>query len=94
METLDDEQIEAHLSGLSGWVREGESIVRESKLADFAAAIRLVDSVAALAEAANHHPDILVHGWNHVRLTLSTHSAGRLTPADFRLAQQIDALLR
>ena len=60
--------------------------MRESTLADFAAAIGFVDRVAGLAEAANHHPDILVHGYNRVRLTLSTHSAGGLTAADFDMA--------
>ncbi len=93
METLDDRQIEAHLSGLPGWRRDGASIVRDAKLADFATAIRIVDAVAVLAEAANHHPDILVHGWNRLRLTLSTHSAGGLTAADFALAAEIDALI-
>jgi 4a-hydroxytetrahydrobiopterin dehydratase len=93
METLDDQQIEAHLGGVPAWVREGAAIVRDCKLADFAAAIALVDAVAVVAEAANHHPDILVHGWNRLRLTLSTHSAGGLTAADFALAAQLDALL-
>jgi Pterin-4a-carbinolamine dehydratase len=60
--------------------------------ADFAGAIAFVNRVAEAAEAANHHPDILVHGWKHVRLTLSTHSQGGLTDADFALAAQIDAL--
>ncbi len=49
-----------------------------------------VSKVAALAEEANHHPDILVHGWNKVRLTLSTHSEGGLTDADHALARRID----
>jgi 4a-hydroxytetrahydrobiopterin dehydratase len=44
------------------------------------------------AEAANHHPDILIHGWNHVRLSVTNHSAGGLTQADFDLAATIDAL--
>jgi|SRR5271165_2921562 len=69
------------------------SIEREIVFPDFAAAIAFVDSVAAVAEEANHHPDILVHGWNKVRLTLSTHSAGGLTDADFDLAARIDELL-
>ncbi|HEX3874584.1 MAG TPA: 4a-hydroxytetrahydrobiopterin dehydratase [Solirubrobacteraceae bacterium] len=93
METLDDQQIEAHLTGVDGWVRDGDAIVRDCKLSDFVAAIALVDAVAVVAEQANHHPDILVHGWNRVRLTLSTHSAGGLTGADFALAAEIDALL-
>jgi len=67
--------------------------VRELKFDDFAAAIAFVDRVAELAEQANHHPDILVHGWNRVRLTLSTHSAGGLTDADFALAERVEGLL-
>jgi 4a-hydroxytetrahydrobiopterin dehydratase len=71
----------------------GNSIVRELSFSDFPAAIAFVNQVAELAERANHHPDILVHGWNKVRLTLSTHSAGGLTEADFALAGEIDRLV-
>ena len=66
--------------------------MREIVLADFAAAVAFLDRVAVLAEAANHHPDMLLHGWNKLRLTLSTHSEGGLTDADFQLAGQIDRL--
>jgi 4a-hydroxytetrahydrobiopterin dehydratase len=93
MGTLADAEIQERLVAVGDWHAERETIVRELKLADFAAAIAFVDRVAALAEGANHHPDILVHGWNKVRLTLSTHSEGGLTEADFRLASQIDGLL-
>jgi 4a-hydroxytetrahydrobiopterin dehydratase len=88
---LSDQEIEQRLVG-GEWSREGEAIVREYKLADFAAAIAFVNRVAELAERANHHPDILVHGWNRVRLELSTHSRGGLTEADFALAGEIDRL--
>jgi len=88
---LSDQEIERRLAG-SDWSREGETIAREYKLADFAAAIAFVNRVAEVAERANHHPDILVHGWNGVRLELSTHSQGGLTEADFALAAQIDGL--
>jgi 4a-hydroxytetrahydrobiopterin dehydratase len=89
---LSDADIEQRLAGTPEWRRSPAAIVRDFGFADFAAAISFVQRVAALAEAANHHPDILVHGWNKVRLTLSTHSAGRLTDADFALAREIDAL--
>jgi 4a-hydroxytetrahydrobiopterin dehydratase len=93
MAPLTDVEIEQRLAGAESWQRgEGSSIVRDLKLADFAAAIALVDRVAMVAETANHHPDILVHGWNRVRLTLSTHSAGGLTDADFALAAEIDRI--
>jgi 4a-hydroxytetrahydrobiopterin dehydratase len=91
MAALADADIEQRLAGVSQWRREGSAIVRDLQLEDFAAAIALVERVAELAEAANHHPDILVHGWNKVRLTLSTHSEGGLTEADFELARKIDA---
>jgi 4a-hydroxytetrahydrobiopterin dehydratase len=91
MALLSDAQIEQRLQA-SAWRREGETIVRDFELADFAAAIALVDRVAQAAEAVNHHPDILVHGWNKLRLTLATHSEGGLTAADFDLASTLDDL--
>jgi 4a-hydroxytetrahydrobiopterin dehydratase len=93
MAVLSDTDVEQRLAGASEWRREDASIVRDLKFSDFAAAIVFVDRVAERAEAANHHPDILVHGWNKVRLTLSTHSEGGLTDADFALAREIDALV-
>jgi 4a-hydroxytetrahydrobiopterin dehydratase len=76
-----------------GWTQEGEELVRDFELADFAAALAFVNRVGDAAEAADHHPDILLHGWNKVRLTLSTHSEGRVTDADHALAATIDGLI-
>ena len=76
----------------SPWERDGDAIVRDREFDDFAAAIRYVDQVAEAAEAANHHPDILVHGWNKVRLTLSTHDEGGVTQADVDMARTLDGL--
>jgi 4a-hydroxytetrahydrobiopterin dehydratase len=74
------------------WQRDGEALVRELKFDDFAQAMAYVNRVADLAEEVNHHPDILVHGWNHVRLTLTTHSAGALTDNDYEMARKIDQI--
>jgi 4a-hydroxytetrahydrobiopterin dehydratase len=89
---LTDSDIEDKLADLDGWRRDGDAIVRERELADFRAALAWVDVVGAEAEAANHHPDILIHGYNRVRLSVTNHSAGGLTQADFDLAASIDAL--
>jgi 4a-hydroxytetrahydrobiopterin dehydratase len=91
MPLLSDEQVTSGLEGTE-WRREGDAIVRDRRFADFGAAIAFVERVAELAESANHHPDILVHGWNKVRLTLSTHSEGGITEADLALAQQLDGV--
>ena len=77
---------------MSEWRTEGESLVRDYKVADFAAALKFVNAVGELAEEADHHPDILIHGYNNVRLTLSTHDAGKVTDKDHALAARIDAL--
>ncbi|HEY3021448.1 MAG TPA: 4a-hydroxytetrahydrobiopterin dehydratase [Solirubrobacteraceae bacterium] len=74
------------------WRQEGDALVRDFKFKDFAGAMAFVNRVAEIAEQRNHHPDILVHGWNNVRLTLSTHSKGGVTDADHALAEQIDGL--
>ena len=74
------------------WRQEGESLVRDYEFKDFAEAMAFVNRVAEAAEEANHHPDILVHGWNNVRLTLTTHSAGGLTDNDRAMAERIDGL--
>jgi 4a-hydroxytetrahydrobiopterin dehydratase len=93
MSLLSDSEVEHQLQGVPEWhVGAERSIVRELAFADFADAIAFVNRVAEAAEIANHHPDILLHGWNKVRLTLSTHSLGGLTDADFQLAAQIDRL--
>ena len=76
----------------SDWMRSGDALVRDFEFKDFAAAMWFVNRVAELAEARNHHPDILIHGWNNVRLTLSTHSEGGVTEADHELASAVDAL--
>jgi 4a-hydroxytetrahydrobiopterin dehydratase len=88
---LSDEEIGSRLEG-SAWKRDGDEIVREWKFDDFAAALAFVDRVGEAAERANHHPDILLHGWNKVRLSLTNHSAGGLTEPDFQMASEFDGL--
>jgi 4a-hydroxytetrahydrobiopterin dehydratase len=75
------------------WRQEDESLVRDFEFDDFKGAMAFVNRVADAAEAANHHPDILVHGWNKVRLTLTTHSEGRLTDNDRAMAEAIDGIV-
>jgi 4a-hydroxytetrahydrobiopterin dehydratase len=88
---LREDEIASRLEG-SEWRREGDEIVRDWKLEDFGEAMAFANRVADVAEEANHHPDILIHGWNKVRLTLTNHSAGGLTDADFAMAERIDRL--
>jgi 4a-hydroxytetrahydrobiopterin dehydratase len=91
MELLTDQEIVTRLGDVPGWERQGSSIVATHTRADFRDSLLFVGAVAFLAEAAGHHPDIAI-AWNKVTLTLSTHSAGGLTEADFNLAGEISRL--
>ena len=91
MSVYTDDQITKGLQTLNGWSRSGKEIKRTFEMKDFVHAMGFVNSVALLAEKANHHPDIDIR-WNKVILTLSTHSAGGLTEKDFALAGAIDTL--
>jgi 4a-hydroxytetrahydrobiopterin dehydratase len=77
---------------MSEWREEGQELVRDLQFAGFAEALAYVNRVGELAEEVNHHPDILIHGWNKVRLSLSTHSEGRITEADHAMAARIDGI--
>ena len=74
------------------WRLQDDSLVRDYEFKDFAEAMAFVNRVAEAAEDSGHHPDILVHGWNKVRLTLTTHDTGGLTDNDHKMAERIDSL--
>jgi len=88
---LSDVEIEERLAGLSGWERSGDAIEKGFECGDFVGSIRFAQSLVEPAEAMNHHPDLTI-SWATVTVTISSHSEGGLTAADFQLAAKIDAL--
>lgn len=91
MALLSDAEIEEKLAGLSGWERRGDAIEKSFERGDFVGSVRFVDELVAPAEAMNHHPDVAI-SWDTVTVTISTHSEGGLTAADFELAGKLDSL--
>lgn len=89
-ERLTEQQITDGLARIPQWERRGDAIVREFQFADFVAALGFIVEVGALAERAQHHPEI-VNTYGHVRISLSTHDAGGLTVRDLQLAEAISA---
>ncbi len=92
-EPLTDAEVAAGLARLDGWERDGDAIRRTVDLANFRAAIALVNAVADAAEDANHHPDIDVRRYRWVTLTLTTHAAHAVTRRDLELATEIDRIV-
>jgi 4a-hydroxytetrahydrobiopterin dehydratase len=91
MAVLTDEEVDAALSDLPGWEREGNALRRSVKFPSFLEGIEAVRRIADRAEAADHHPDIDIR-WRTVTFELSTHSEGGITQRDFALAREIDEI--
>jgi len=89
MPKLTTAAIRAALPTVPGWSQAGRALRRGYEFSDFVAAMKFVNAVARLAEAAGHHPDIDIR-WNRVVLTLTTHDEGGLTDKDFALARQCE----
>jgi 4a-hydroxytetrahydrobiopterin dehydratase len=90
MDTLTNQQILD--ADLADWRKLAQALHARFLTGDFTTGLGFVTAVTEAAEAANHHPDILVHGWNNVRLILSTHSVGGLTQADLDMARRLDGV--
>jgi 4a-hydroxytetrahydrobiopterin dehydratase len=91
MALLEQHEVERRLAELDGWRRDGKAIVKDFSCNDFAGSVDFLNRLTPVAEEMNHHPDIAI-SWSTVTVTISTHSEGGLTAADFELAGRIDAL--
>jgi 4a-hydroxytetrahydrobiopterin dehydratase len=91
MALLSDSEIETRLAEMPGWEREGEAIAKSFDRGDFVGSVRFAEALVEPAEAMNHHPDLEI-SWSTVKVTISTHSEGGLTAADFELAAKVDAV--
>lgn len=91
MPVLEQRIVASKLKSMPRWKLEAGELVRHCEFANFVEAMRFVNTVAELAEAAGHHPDIDIR-YNKVRLALVSHDAGGLTERDFDLAGAIDHL--
>jgi 4a-hydroxytetrahydrobiopterin dehydratase len=88
---LEDSEITERLAGLDGWEREGDAITRTFACENFVGSVEFVQAIVGPAEEMGHHPDLEI-SWADVKVTITTHSEGGLTAADFELAGRIDAL--
>ncbi|MFN3401327.1 MAG: 4a-hydroxytetrahydrobiopterin dehydratase [Ferrovibrio sp.] len=88
---LNDQEIATRLAALDGWAREGNAIVKTYRFADYHETMAFVNALAWIAHRSDHHPDLTI-GYDHCRVSFTTHGAGGLTDRDFANAARIDAL--
>lgn len=77
---------------LPAWTIAGEELVGRWRYPDFAAALAAAVRVGALAQRADHHPELRL-GWGFLEVRLTTHSAAALTLRDAGLAAEVQAAL-
>lgn len=75
-----------------GWREKAGSLIKLFEFDDFESALAFVNAVGALAEEADHHPDIRLFAYKKVELALTTHEEGRVSEKDFALARAIERL--
>jgi 4a-hydroxytetrahydrobiopterin dehydratase len=93
MQKLTQGQVDSAMKKLKEWSQVGEAIQRTYQFSDFVTSMKFVDAVAALAEADQHHPDILIR-YNRVTTTLSTHDANGITEKDTAAAIKYDDIAK
>lgn len=90
---LTDDQVEELAQHVPAWSVQDGKLTREVQVKNFREALALVNALGEVAEGENHHPDLLIHGWNHVRVELYTHTAHGLSENDFIMAAKFDQLI-
>jgi len=88
---LSDEEIAAALTELNGWSIEDGMLARSFAFGAYKDGLVFASAVGYLADAMDHHPDLFI-GYRKATVRLSTHDVGGISPLDFALARQIDAL--
>jgi len=92
MSILSPQEVMKNLKIVDNWSFDNNQIHSDYQFKDFKEALVFVNNVGDEAEKMNHHPDIFLHSWNKVKITISTHSEGGVTEKDFKLAAIIDKL--
>jgi len=77
---------------MTKWIEEDLLLVKDFKFKNFKESLEFVKKVAKVAEKLGHHPNILLHDYNKVRIITTTHSENKITSKDRKLAKEIDKI--
>lgn len=84
-------EVESLITSTSDWRVADDTLFKRFEFANFAESLAFVNQVGAIAEAADHHPDI-TFGWGYAELRTTTHDRGGVTDVDFALVAKIDEI--
>jgi 4a-hydroxytetrahydrobiopterin dehydratase len=83
-------KVRAQLPSIPGWKLTNGKLYREFRFANFDDAFFFMTRVAKVAKEQNHHPE-WSNTYDVVRVQLSTHDVGGVSPLDFQLAAVMNA---
>lgn len=93
VDPIKGEKLQYYLPAVPEWTLiDEEAIERDFIFKDFKEAMQFVNKVADLAESEGNHPDIYLHNWKKVKLTLTTHAIHGLFENDFIMAVKINTI--
>ena len=75
------------------WKEEDNQLVKVFTMNNFSEIVNALPKIGKIADVMDHHPDFEVYGYKNIRFTLSTHSEGKVTELDYKLAEEIDTVL-
>ena len=88
---LTSAEVEDRLESTDGWLIDGAMLYKRFEFPNFAESLNFVNKVGAIAEKADHHPDI-TFGWGYAELRTMTHDRGGITDVDLELIKKIDSM--
>ncbi|MFH1197583.1 MAG: 4a-hydroxytetrahydrobiopterin dehydratase [bacterium] len=92
MPVISEQQLNEELKELPQWEFFNNTIHKTFTTMDFSSAVAFIVKIAIEAEKLDHHPDLFLHSWNKVKITLSTHSEDGVTGKDIELAAAIERM--
>ena len=86
------EEARKQVAVLSGWTLDeaGNSISKSWNCKNFLKSLAFCNRIGEVAESEQHHPDLHLTGYRHVKVVLTTHAIGGLSMNDFIVAAKID----
>lgn len=90
---LSEIEVKNRLKNLKDWEYKNNSLEKSVNFKNFISLMGMVTKIGLISEKFDHHPDILIYGWNNLKITISTHSVGGVTEKDFHLLENIEDLM-
>ena len=92
MSRLSEIEIQDDLNGLDGWEFVNNTIQKTFTFQTYMESIAFINRLAEIAEAANHHPDMVV-GWCRINVAFTSHDQGGVTAACIDMANKAESVL-